>query len=219
MSNNDSETNKKNKRGLLIAGISLIAVAVIGTVLYLVLSKIYVSNFGFTPEEFKAKYESSQMYTDVFQSSGFEIPVVYIEESQIPADNEFAMTSNDNINFFGGAIYNSLFDYDIVIQGHTRSVDNKIINLQVAIEYVQDENYSNFLTAYLVTYFQVLYPEETKENQIQMARDVIDVLLSSANSEYTVRGDYAYRLSASDQDGLQYFIFDVTTADNIPSNT
>lgn len=203
---------EKCKKDFVIPLCLIAAVLVIvAIILRSILPILTIKTMGMSLTDFKTRYESTDTFTNLYAPYGFDFPIQYIDSKDIPYLEEGKSTDGRGIKYFGGLVIDGLFFYNIIVQGHARATDDKLIDMRVTIEYSNDSYFFTFLLSYLATYFQALYPEMTKEELTKAANDAITQGISQSGT-FLVYGDYAFRIVPSEFDVHQLINFDITSA-------
>lgn len=189
----------------------LAAVALIGAVLYFILPVAVNPAMSFTYKDFVQKYENTSTYQVMLSKFDMDISEIkYIIGDQ--DDNGFKLTdSNSYLDSFSCVINK---DLGAAIQGQSRKFDSKLTLLRAVVKYGDKNTSTNLMCSYYSAILCALYPDLTSD----AAYEEIANMLKSFNGsgEYTVKGDYAYRIllgtNSSKED--KYFAFEV-----VPSRT
>ena len=199
-------------------------VSVIGAVIYFMLP-FRTPAMGITLDEFKEKYESTELYTNLFAPFSLEIsPVTYVDTSTVPTEDfnnysyddnfgELSMTENDpNCDYFQVALNRDIIT---LMQGSSRKVDGKLTSLRFITKYDQDPTYMSY---YYACILEALYPELDPSSAIAVLADMLKVYDINTQGGYTVMGDYAFRIMYIPANGGNYFAFDVVPSASVKAD-
>ncbi len=209
-----SFVDKCKKDPVIPVCFALAVLSIIVAVIYFILP-FRTPAMNITLEDFKANYESSEIYQSLFINFGVDITsVTYVDTSAVPAEftgmytddnfGELSMTEYDpNCDYFQAALNKDLIT---LVQGSARKVDGKLTSLRFITKYGGEPTY---MTYYYGCVLQSLYPDLDANQAISLFADLLQTYDINTQGKYTVMGDYAFRLMYIPANGGNYFAFDV----------
>lgn len=184
-------------------------VSLIGAILYFTLPIVMNPAMKLTYADFAKRYQSTSTYQVMLSKFDMNIDdIKYIVSEQ--EDTGFKVTdSNSYLDSFSSVI-NS--DLGVAIQGQSRKFDSKLTLIRAVVKYGDKNTSTNLMCSYYSAILCALYPDLTSDT----AYDEIANMLRNFNGsgEYTVKGDYAYRiiLGLNDSKDTKYFAFEIVPA-------
>ena len=198
---------EKCKKDPVIPICILLAVAVvIGVFIYYALPAITLRSFDFTPEEMAARYKETEIFKNSLTGYNFEIPSVTYDQG------EDGTVDNTKFTGFSAPISNTATSFGTGIQGTVRNSDGKVTSIRVLVEYSETSDYYSFLLIYFGSFLQTVYPDISSDEAVSMAEEAIGGL---NDPSYTVKGDYAYDVSMSNDSGLPFIMMDILPASEL----
>ncbi|MCQ2516814.1 MAG: hypothetical protein MJ094_08130 [Saccharofermentans sp.] len=203
--------DKCKKDPIIPTCILALVLVLVGAFVYFIVPMLGTQTLGFTLDQFRAQYASTEIYIQNLSSYNFGIPQVAYQQMPSVALTAAQEGQESKLLYFTASIPNTATSFGTALQGSVTKDDNKVTAMRVVVEYSNDPNYVNFIKLYLASYFQAIFPDLTTEQASQLANDCI----TNINSEnYTIRNNIAYRLSIVNE-GVPYVAFDVLPASNI----
>lgn len=190
-------------------------VVLVGSLLYFILPVATNPAMDMTYEEFAQKYKSTEMYQNLFNSFDMDIDnVKYITSDSDTGENlTFSVTDNNYYLDSFEKLVNSHFG--AAIQGQSRKFDGKLTFLRAIVEY--DDRVSNFsfMAFYFAGFLDAIYEDHNAEDCYNMAVTMLENFDRSGN--YTVYGDYAYRVvyGADQANNVAYFALEIIPSDKV----
>lgn len=190
--------------------------AIVGLVCYLVAPLVSTPAMKYTIDTFRTQYSSTPIYNDSLSQFGFQIPEMQYAPA-VETNSSVALTADPNamspvkhvdsknLLCFAGNVPNTATTFGTAVQGTCRKSDKKITALRVIAEYSNTDEYYSFLLVYFASYLQTVYPDLTSEQAIDLAQEAIS---NFQNPTFTVRGDYAYRVSL-ETGAVNCFVLDI----------
>ena len=195
--------------------------AVVGAVIYFVLP-LRTPAMNITLADFKEKYESTEMYGNLFVNFGLDIsPVHYIDTTAVPDLNylgfysdesfgELSMTEFDpDCDYFQAALNTELIT---LMQGSSRKADGKLTSLRFITKYGGDPTYMSY---YYASVLEALYDDLDPTSAVNVLATLLQEFNIDTQGGYTVMGDYAFRLMYLPVNNGNYFAFDVVPASGL----
>jgi len=203
--------DKCKKDPIIPTCIAALVLVLAGAFIYFIVPMFGTKTLGFTLDQFRSQYASTNIYIQNLSNYNFGIPSVSYQSAPDIALTAAQEGNENKLLYFTASIPNTATSFGTALQGSVTKNGNEVTAMRVVVEYSNDPNYVNFIKLYVASYLQALFPELTTEEASQLANDCI----TNINSEnYTVRGKIAYRLSLVN-DTVPYVAFDVLPAGNV----
>lgn len=198
--------------------------AIVGAVIYFALP-FRTPAMKLTLEDFKQRYESTEMYYNLFVKFGLDIsPVNYVDTTVAPdltylgfysdeSFGELSMTEFDpDCDYFQAALNTELIT---LMQGSSRKADGKLTSLRFITKYGGDPTYMSY---YYASILEALYDDLDPTSAVNVLATLLQEFNIDTQGGYTVMGDYAFRLMYLPANGGNYFAFDIVPASGLKAD-
>ena len=218
---NLSFIDKCKKDPVIPVCFALAFLAIVGAVIYFALP-YRTPAMKITLDDFKEKYESTEMYKSLFVNFGLDIsPVHYVDTTATPDLNYLGFYSDENFgelnmtefdpecDYFQAALNTELIT---LMQGSSRKADGKLTSLRFITKYAGDPTYMSY---YYASVLDALYEDLDPTSAVNVLATLLQDFNIDTQGGYTVMGEYAFRLMYLPVNNGNYFAFDVVPASGL----
>lgn len=203
--------DKCKKDPVIPTCILALVLVLVGAFVYFIVPMFGTKTLGFTIDQFRSQYASTDVYIQNLSSYNFGIPQVVYQQMPNVALTAAQEGQESKLLYFTTSIPNTATSFGTALQGSVTKSDNEVTAMRVVVEFSRDPNFVNFIKLYIASYLQAIYPDLTTEQASQLANDCI----TNINSEdYTIRNNIAYRLTLVNET-VPYVAFDILPAGNV----
>ncbi|MCR4703825.1 MAG: hypothetical protein K5665_09205 [Saccharofermentans sp.] len=183
--------------------------------IYFVLPEASTKSMGITYEEFKTRFNQSEVMLSLM-NSGLDIglnPVPYVDRSITPSilgDNEEFKVSRSYADYFAGPVR---YYPNAGVEGAARRSDGYMAYIRIYVPYDEDVNP---VWMYTANTLETLYPDMEHFVAMNIALGMLGDY--SGDGKYSVKGNYAIRLIPTKNNDTTYIVIEAVPRTAVKSS-
>ncbi|MCR5803526.1 MAG: hypothetical protein K6G47_04610 [Clostridia bacterium] len=163
-----------------------------------------IDTLGITYEQLQTNYKSTKLYSELFSSFDCDLPAKTLTE---PSEDS---KHKEELNFFAMPIKNNFTALNVGVQGSELKSNGELVALRFLFEDTTSEADSSDVFLSVLMYYRMVFNAVYPDLQDE---EITNILTQSANTtEFSIKGDIAYRFSKQTISGKNYYVMDFAPA-------